>query len=35
MASPIYFDAVVIGAGEVGLAVANELSEKLENVLVD
>ena len=34
MAESFEFDAVVIGAGVVGLAIANELCDKFDNVLV-
>ena len=34
MVESLDFDAVVIGAGVVGLAIANELCDKFDNVLV-
>ena len=34
MAELFEFDAVVIGAGVVGLAIASELCDKFDNVLV-
>ena len=34
MAESIEFDAVVIGAGVVGLAIGNELCDAFDNVIV-